>query len=149
GDSIMHAMPTESTVGTQGAVSMLLYLMDQAFQGSKWHALLGNLQSVRDEDWLWVPPDGRRSIRDIVQHVAGCKTMYQNTAFGDPTLTWDDATVMGLDRLTTITEGIEWLQEAQARVRQAVAGLEDDDLLRLRKAYWTGSQETRWQISVM
>jgi hypothetical protein len=123
--------------------------MDQAFEGSRWHSLLGNLRSVKAEDWLWVPPDGRRSIRDIVQHVAGCKTMYRNTGFGDATLTWDDPSVNGLDMLSTISDAIEWLQEVQSLLRQSVAGLDDADLMRPRKAYWSGTQETRWQISVM
>jgi hypothetical protein len=123
--------------------------MDQAFQGSRWHSLLGNLQAAKDDDWLWVPPDGRRSIRDIVGHLAGVKLRYVNTGFGDSTLTWDDLFQLSSDRLTTISDGIEWLKEVQAPLRQSVAGLNDADLMQLRKAYWRDSQETRWQISVM
>jgi len=29
---------------------MLLYLMDEAFKGTQWHSLLGNLESVKAED---------------------------------------------------------------------------------------------------
>ena len=60
------------------AVSQILYLLDGAFDGAPWHSLLGNLRSVAPEDWLWVPPGGRRSIRDIVEHVGGGKLMYHN-----------------------------------------------------------------------
>src|SRR5213082_3109876 len=82
---------------TTAAVSQLLYLLDEAFQGTDWHSLLTNLRSLTPEDWTWVPPAGRRSIRDIVQHVGGCKFMYHNHAFGDARLTWDDPLVDGGD----------------------------------------------------
>jgi len=59
-------------------VSQLVYLLEEAFQGSQWHSLLGNLSSLTPEDWLWVPSLGQRSIRDIIQHVGGCKYMYHN-----------------------------------------------------------------------
>jgi uncharacterized damage-inducible protein DinB len=128
---------------------MLLYLMDEAFQGTKWHSLLGNLQSVKAEDWLWVPPDGRRSIRDIVQHVAGAKLMYRNHAFGEADLTWDDPAVAGEERLSTISDAVEWLKEAQTLLRESVAGLDDDELTSPRKANWGTLKETRWLIAVM
>jgi hypothetical protein len=54
------------------AISQLLYLLDEAFEStSNDHSLVGNLCSLVPEDWRWVPAGGRRSIRDIVQHV-GC-----------------------------------------------------------------------------
>jgi hypothetical protein len=42
------------------AVSQLVYLLNEAFQGTEreWHALGTNLRSITSEDWLWVPPDG-------------------------------------------------------------------------------------------
>ena len=67
---------------TTAAVGQLLYLLDEAFAGEDWHSLLGNLRAVAPEEWRWVPPGGDRSIRDIVQHVGGCKFMYEDHAFG-------------------------------------------------------------------
>lgn len=61
------------------AVDQLLYLLDRAFDGREWHSLLGNLRAVTEADWRWVPQHGHRSIRDIVQHVGGCKLMYEGT----------------------------------------------------------------------
>lgn len=58
---------------TAPAVSQLFYLLDEAFQGTDWHAVLSNLHSITLEDWLWVPSGGQRSIRDIIQHVGGCE----------------------------------------------------------------------------
>jgi hypothetical protein len=77
------------------AVSQLLYLLDDAFDGTEWNSLLGNLGSVTADDWEWVPPGGERSIRDIVQHVGACKFMYEDHAFGAAKLGWDDPLVEG------------------------------------------------------
>ena len=41
---------------TTQAILQLTYLLDEAFEGTEWHSLLGNLHSVTPEDWLWVPP---------------------------------------------------------------------------------------------
>ena len=130
-------------------VAQLLYMMDGAFDGKDWHSLLGNLRSLRDEDWGWVPPGGNRSIRDIVQHVGGSKLMYQDHAFGDAKLTWDASLVDGGEALATVSSAIAWLQEAHERLRQSVVALDDAELLRPRMTNWGELQETRWIIAVM
>lgn len=131
------------------AVSQLVYLLDEAFQGTEWTSLLGNLRALAPEDWLWVPSGGHRSIRDIIQHVGGCKFMYHNHAFDDAKLTWDDPLVDGLERLSTIPSAIGWLQEGQERLRQSIAALDDAELLLPRKTNWGEMKETRWIIAVM
>ncbi len=134
---------------TASAVSQLVYLLDEAFQGTDWHSLLSNLHSVTPEDWLWVPPLGQRSIRDIVGHVGGCKFMYQNHAFGDAQLTWDDPLVEGHDALSTIAEATSWLQEGQQQLRQSITVLNDAELLRPRMTSWDELKETRWIITMI
>jgi uncharacterized damage-inducible protein DinB len=131
------------------AVSQFLYLLERAFEESKWHSLLGNLQSVRPEDWVWVPPGGVRSIREIVGHVGSCKFMYHNHAFGDAKLTWDDPLVKGDDALSTIPAAIAWLREGHERMRQSIATLDDDELLRPRMTNWGELKETRWIITTV
>ncbi len=131
------------------AVSHYIYLLDEAFHGTQWHSLLGNLQSVTQEDWGWVPQDGRRSIRDIVQHVGGAKLMYDNHAFGDAKLTWDDPFLDGGDVCLTIPSAIVWLQAAHEQLRGSITLLGDDDLLQPRKAPSGKLKETRWIIAVM
>src|SRR5215472_1379608 len=134
---------------TTPAVSQLVYLLDEAFQGTDWHSLLGNLHSVTPEDWLWVPPGGQRSIRDIAGHVGSCKLMYQNHAFGDALLTWDDPQVSGRDALSTIEQATSWLREGQERLRASITALDDAELLRPRMTNWGELKETRWIIAVM
>src|SRR5215218_3051988 len=129
-------------------VAQILYLMDQAFEGGKWHSLLGNLRAVTPEDWEWVPPDGRRSIRDIVQHVAGAKMLYHNHAFGEANLPWDDPILEGAKVIDNIDSAVEWLREGQARLRESVATLDDAELLRPRRRFSGELAEARWLLSV-
>jgi len=134
---------------TAPAVSQLIYLLNEAFGGMDWHSLLSNLHSVMPEDWLWVPPGGQRSIRDIVGHVGGDKYMFHNHTFGDAQLTWDDPLVEGHDALSTIAEATSWLQEGQRRLRESIAALDDAELLRPRLTSWDELKETRWIITMI
>jgi hypothetical protein len=131
------------------AVSQLLYLLDKAFEGEDWHSFLTNLRAVESEDWEWIPPGGDRSIREIVQHVGGCKLMYDNHAFGDAALTWEHPLVDGVGVLATVPSAIEWLQQGHARLRNSLAELADDELLLPRMTNWGELKETRWIIASM
>jgi uncharacterized damage-inducible protein DinB len=134
----------------RSAVDQLLYLMDEAFEGNRWHSLLVNLQAVGEEDWLWTPPDGRRSIADLVVHVGGAKYMYDNHAFSDASLTWSDPLVAPpVDEERTMEDTIEWAREGHRRLRQHVAVLDDAELARPRRTNWGEMKETGWIISVM
>ena len=126
-----------------------LYLLDGAFEGTDWHSLLGNIRSVQSDDWNWVPPGGERSICQIVQHVGGCKFMYHNHAFGDATLTWDHPLVDGKGRLSGPEPAIAWLREGHQLLRNSIAALDDDELLRPRMTNWGEVKETRWIITAM
>ena len=140
-----------STPTAPPAISQLLYLLDEAFESTtNEQALLGNLRALVPEDWLWVPPGGHRSIRDIVRHVGGCKFMYHDYAFGGATLTWEDPLVDGVDTLDSSVSAIAWLRAGQERLRQSIAALDDDaELLRPRLTNWGAWEETRWIIAVM
>lgn len=130
-------------------VSELVDLLDEAFQGTRWHSLLSNRESVTPADWLWVAPGGRRSIRDIVAHVGGRKFMYHNQAFGDGRYTWDDPPVAGGDALATVSSSVAWLREGHQRLRLSIAALGDDELPRLRPHHSGTPRETRWIIATM
>src|SRR6266496_2015862 len=67
--------------------NILLYLMDEAFEGSDEEDLLGNLRSVTEVEWAAVPSGCVRAIRQIVGHIGACKYMYDNHPFGDGSMT--------------------------------------------------------------
>jgi uncharacterized damage-inducible protein DinB len=132
------------------AVDTLLYLVSEAFEGNGWHALLPNIRSVPDEAWLWVPPGGGRSARDIVDHVGGAKRIY-DYAFKSGTLPWDDPS---LDELLLRSKRFDaeveaWLREGHRRWVESIDALDDAELVRLRKRHRGELAETRWLISVM
>ena len=134
---------------TRMAVDQILYLLDEAFDGGGWHSLLTNLTTVTLNDWSGPPPGGKRSIRDLVQHVGACKLMYDNHAFGAADLRWGSPAVEGTGRIDSIAAATEWLREGQARLRRSVAALGDADLIRVRKTHWGEMKETRWIVRTM
>ena len=87
---------------SRAGVELLLFLMDGAFEANEWHSLMGNLRTVSEDDWVWVPSPGRRSIGDIVWHVGGAKCMYDNHAFGDARMTWDNPSLAPPDALLVL-----------------------------------------------
>ena len=144
----------------RAAVDLLLYLMDEAFDGEDEEDLLGNLRSVTEADWAVVPPRGARSIRHIVGHIGACKYMYDNHAFGDARMTWDDpAGDLGvsmedlqsgtLDPEPPIDAVVEWLREGQRCLRGHTAALDDAELSQPRRVNWGETRETRWIIANM
>ena len=52
------------------AVQQMLYLLNQAFDASGEHALLSNLNSVKDDEWRWLPAGGRSIIQHDLYHAA-------------------------------------------------------------------------------
>lgn len=147
-------LPLRTTNGeircmTRRAVDQLLWLLDEAFEGQEWHALLPNLRSVTPEAWAWVPPGGHRSVRALVQHVGGCKFMYENHAFGDAALTWDHPLVAGDEATADLTSAVAWLRDGHERLRRSLATLTDEDLDRDRMTNWAEPRQTRWIVMVM
>jgi len=134
---------------TTQAIEQYLYLLDEAFAGQDWHSLLSNLHTVPPEGWIWVPPGGVRSIRDIVRHVGSVKLMTHDQAFGGGTLTWDDPLVEGDEATVDAASAIAWLRIGQERLRSSIAALADDaELLRPRRTNWGELKETRWILVV-
>lgn len=73
-------------------------------------------------------------------HILECKLMYDEYAFGDAKLTWND-----LDSPHTATDAITALERYQARLVGHVAGLEDVDLDRPCRTNW-GEMWPAWRI---
>jgi uncharacterized damage-inducible protein DinB len=137
----------------RAALDEYRYLMDEAFAGDDWHSLMTNVKAVGPDEWLWVPQGGTRPIGEMVSHVAGCKNMYRDHAFGPATMTWGDpraeqklpeATPVAVDAL------LARLADAQAQLRASVDALADDaELLRLRRTNWGELKETRWIVKAL
>ncbi len=125
-----------------------IWEMGQAFD-----ALFANLKDLRDDDWTWVPSGGVRSIRAIAGHVASCKVMYDNHAFGDASMTWldprfGDAQSPASDEGFTPASMVDWLRESDLQLRKSVDALQDDsELERDRRVSWGGTRSTRWILS--
>jgi len=127
-------------------VEQLLYLMDAAFEADDWHSMLGNLRSVRAEDWTWRPEGGGRSIALIAGHVAAAKVIYDSHTFGNGQLGWSDPT---LTQQRSLEETIAWLREGHAALRERVAALDDGELLKPRRVHWGEQIATRDIIRIL
>jgi DinB superfamily len=154
---------------SRSAVDHLVYLLDEAFEGKEqgWHSVLGNLASVTGDDWLWVPPDGVRSIRTLVAHVGGSLWLYYDRAFGNcekfgnPILSWDahiDELGVGAEELQGPTrlanepamrDVVAWATARFRAFRDAVSTLDDEGLLQERPTHWGQPRPVRWFAGVM
>jgi uncharacterized damage-inducible protein DinB len=138
----------------RAGIEQYLYLMDAAFAGPDSHSLLNNVRALEADDWLWLPPDGARTVAEMVAHVGACKYMYENYAFGDAALQWGQPLTnerrLAAAEPSAIEELIAWLDESQRRLRASVDALTDDaELVRERNTNWGEMKETRWIIKSM
>ncbi len=124
-------------------------MFDDAFDGQDWQSLLINVREVTPDEWVWVPPGGRRFIRYIMRHIGASKYIYQNHAFGDASLTWEGLHAVGDSHVETLTGAVAWLREGHEQLRASIAALDDVELLRPRMSPFDGLQETRWIIARM
>lgn len=83
------------------ALATLLYLLDEAFEGrgieesNESQALLTNLATVTEAEWRATVPGATRTIESMVLHVAACKIMYADYAFGPGAKRWGTPEVEG------------------------------------------------------
>jgi uncharacterized damage-inducible protein DinB len=132
------------------AVETIAYLLDQAFEGSEFHSLIGNLSAVDTEMWHARLPESVRTIGEIALHVGSCKVMYRDHAFGTAALTWESPEVEPWPpREARMADVIPWLRATHAAVMADVRGLADDDLLTPRRANWGDMRETRWLLATL
>lgn len=125
--------------------------MDEAFDSAGHeHSLMTNLRSVTEDDWLWLPLGAERPIAAIAGHVGACKLMYDDYAFGDGTLQWDDRRVAGQENAEpNMARVMRWIEAAHETLRYHAATLQDEDLGRPAMTNWGETKELRWIISVM
>ncbi|MCH8813770.1 MAG: DinB family protein [Chloroflexi bacterium] len=141
---------------SRNTIEHLLFLIDNAFEGvgdsrtDGYHSLLTNLASVTEDDWHWVPPDGKRSIAAIVDHVGWSKYMYQNHSFGDASMTHETVPAAGSsDGPPTMAAQIDRLKDGHARLRVSVAALTDERLLEPSRTNWGEMKDIRWIIATL
>ena len=145
---------------TEQMVALLAAEMDEA-----WETLRARLEGLTDEEMFWEPvpgcwtvrlgEDGRWSVDYAdaapdpppfttiawrLVHVAACKVMYHEYAFGPGRLAWDE-----LEIPHTAADAIAWLEEGHARLRAALYGLSDVDLEEMRSTNW-GELWPAWRI---
>jgi hypothetical protein len=140
---------------------MLLTMLDEAYS-----RLRTRLDGLRDEEFFWQPvPNSWTIYRDPqtsrwtyhyaipdpvpapvttigwqLVHVALCKVMYHEWAFGAARLTWPE-----LDVLHTATDAIAVLEHGQSLLRQDLVQLEEAQLDEPRKTNW-GELWPAWRI---
>jgi hypothetical protein len=141
-------------------VRLLMTETDEA-----WEIMRSRLEGLSDDEFLWEPAPGcwtvrldqdGRWIEDYADpapepppfttiawrlvHVAACKIMYHEYAFGPARLTWGE-----LDIPHTAAGAITWLEEGHARLRAALEGFDDDGLEESRPTNW-GELWPAWRI---
>ncbi|HEY43244.1 MAG TPA: DinB family protein [Anaerolineae bacterium] len=130
-----------------------------------WKNLTDRLESMTDDEFFWEPVpncwtvhpgENGRWIVDYVGpapdpppfttigwrlvHIAACKWMYYEYAFGPAKLTWDD-----LDIPHTTTDAIAWLTDGHKLLRKALDIMDDAGLSEMRLTNWGDSWPT-WRI---
>ncbi|MFN2418706.1 MAG: DinB family protein [Candidatus Limnocylindria bacterium] len=138
------------------AIDALLYLLDEAFEGTgieesnESQALLTNVATVTPAEWRALPRGATRTIEAMVIHVAGCKIMYADYAFGPGTKQWGTPEVEGwIGSEAPMAEAIEWLRAAHRSFREHLREVTDDDLDRPRMTNWGELRPTRWIIAAI
>ena len=118
-------------------ISLLLDLIDQAFDHQAWHGtnLRGSIRRVRAEDAAWRPAQGRHNIWETVVHAAYWKYIVRrrilSEARGSFSLEGSNWFVRPTGGSATEAEwknDVKLLVEAHQSMRAAVAGLTDADL---------------------
>jgi len=130
-----------------------------------WQTLRHRLEGLTDEEFFWEPVPGcwtvHRSetgcwLADYADpapdpppfttiawrlvHIASCKVMYHEYAFGAGKLTWDE-----LEYPHTAVDAITWLEEGHGKLQAALGQLSDAELTEMRLTNW-GEQWETWRI---
>jgi uncharacterized damage-inducible protein DinB len=139
------------------AVESMLFVLDDAFEGrgieesNESQALLTNVATVGEAEWRALPPGATRTIESMVRHVAACKVMYADYAFGPGAAQWGTPEVEGPwePGAAPMAEVLEWLRGTHRSFRAHVAALTDADLDVDRPTNWGEMRPTRWIVAAM
>jgi uncharacterized damage-inducible protein DinB len=132
------------------ALETLAWLIEDAFSGDPEQSLLASLRSLRDQDWTALPQNGGRTIADIVEHVAWCKWMYEDYAFGTASLRGDQPPLFPPESGRSHDELLAHLADGHRRWLASVRALAHDaELDRVRLTNWGEWLPTRVIIRMM
>jgi len=131
-------------------IALLLRQMDDA-----WNTLQRALNGLQEEQFWWCPsenawtlrntdgvwnldydapvpiPKGPHSVAWLIVHLASCKIMYVEYAFGEGKLSWDD-----LSLPSSLYDALVYLTTSHQSLRVAVEKLTDENLPQVRKTNW-------------
>ncbi len=124
-----------------------LRLLRLAYQESGWHAIRRRVLGLSPDELAWAPFEGVWGPM-IAIHVAHCKVIYADQAFGEGKLDWGDCDrVVGApgirpdgDRIVCI------LDRAQEYLLDHVAGATDEEIERTYPMHH-GVPHTGWQVA--
>jgi len=127
---------------TRAVVAQLEALLRRSFDGANTQSLMQNISDVRPEDWDWVPPDGRRSIRAIFDHVSIAKHIYTEFLFSEARPSWDDVAARCPRDIEPL---LAWAREGHAAFMRGMATLQDGDLVEMTTK-WHGARDTKAEV---
>jgi hypothetical protein len=120
-----------------------------------WNTLQQALAGLTEEEFWWKPsenawtlrkvddrwtldydrpipiPKGPLTVAWLILHIATCKVMYVEYAFGEGKLTWDQ-----FDLPSNMEAALNYLEASHKPLKAALAGLKGEDLLQMRKTNW-------------
>ncbi len=126
-------------------VQFLKRLLEQAYEGSRWHSFRSAVEGLTDDEALWVPPTGFKgfrwadgSILKIIFHVGADKIVQISTAFGEGGVDWLAMEHRFKAMGGNLQAALQIAQEGHETVLDAMAPLTDDDLEVERPTYGSG-----------
>ena len=143
---------TQNSETSLTAVSTLVWMIQDGFNGDPDQSLMGNLRNLKEHEWTLVPAGGERSIAAILEHVGWCKWMCENYAFGDASMQGDQPPLVPENGQLTrpVPELLSWLKQGHHRWLAAVSALQNDaELDRERLTNWGEYLPTRTIVRIM
>lgn len=133
---------------TDSRLALLLKLLEQAYDARTWHGpnLRGALRGVDVETALWRPQPGRHNIWELTLHCAYWKHRVSRGLRGEesggefPRKPANFPAIPQAPTAKTWKEDLRLLQACHLELRQAVAGLNPEDLERT-SGRWTLAEQ--------
>jgi len=126
---------------------LCLRLLTSAYREQPWQSLRPMVEGATPAEMTWAPCDGVPPIWHRVEHVAHCKVVYADHAFGEAKLSWGDCShVLGTRNGETDPEqALLGLDRAHEFLADHVAGAAAEDLDREHPMHH-GVPHTGWQV---